>query len=734
MGRGVSMGEGAMASATGGGPARALAAWATPVRLLALALAFVAAVIAGVIGFSVNQPWLGVDLNFDPRAGGAVVQSAVGPARAIPPGTVIVAVSGGGDRLRLERNDLTGQVDGSFGPFADFQRFMTRQGRYAAMMREPQMTLTDSGGRYWTIAPTWGRPLSTFGVDFWIGVVVGVVAWLTSAAIFVFRPREASARYMLLSGFAMLFCAPMGVMYSARELALPETAFYLINGVNFLGGSLFSAALLALLLYYPKTLAPRWVGLLVVGIYLAWYATQALGWFADLTFARRFLTLCGLGGSFVLSGVHWRGTRRDPVARAALGWFLLSWVVVASAFVAIVLAPQMFGVDTSTVEPYGFLLFLLIYGGLAVGIMRYRLFELGEWWGRIMAWTLGLLLLAGLDMLFLAGLRLSTELSLSLALLICGLGWLPLRGLVAERVLGRGKTDDRALFEGVVQIGLTAQPADQLSQWVAVLRRRFDPLRLDVAEGAERARLEDDGVALVTPALPGIPALRLEYARGGRGLFSPGDAVQADALADMLRFVFDSRDAYERGVVGERRRIAGDIHDNLGASLLSALHSRDGERKDRFIREGLADLRSIVTEPTGAEAGLAETLAASRKEMAERLQARDIALDWPLRDTPAEGVSSGVAQSLRAMLREITNNIVKHARAQRVRVALVREAGALVLTVEDDGVGFDPATVTAGAGLGGLAERAARHGGTVEWSRGPAGRGTSLSVRLSLAA
>jgi signal transduction histidine kinase len=722
-----------MALATGGGLARALAARATPVRLLALALAFVVAVIAGVIGFSVNQPWLGVDMNFDTRAGGAVVQSAAGPGRAIPAGTVIVAVSAGGDRLRLERNDLTGQVDGSFGPFADFQRFMARQGRYAAMMREPQMTLTDSAGRDWTIQPTWGRPIWTFGVDFWIGVVVGVVAWLTSAAIFVFRPKEASARYMLLSGFAMLFCAPMGVMYSARELALPETAFYLINGVNFLGGSLYSAALLALLLYYPKVLAPRWVGFLVVGIYLAWYAAQALGWFSDLTFARRFLTLCGLGGCFVLSGVHWRGTRRDPVARAALGWFLLSWVVVASAFVAIVLAPQMFGVDTSAVEPYGFLLFLLIYGGLAVGIMRYRLFELGEWWGRIMAWTLGLLLLAGLDMLFLAGLQLSTELSLSLALLICGLGWLPLRGLIAERVLGRGKPDDRALFEGVVQIGLTAQPADQLAQWVAVLRRRFDPLRLDVGEGAERARLEDDGVALVTPALPGLPALRLEYARGGRALFSPGDVAQADALADMLRFVFDNRDAYERGVVGERRRIAGDIHDNLGASLLSALHSRDGERKDRYIREGLADLRSIVTEPTGADAGLAETLAASRKEMAERLQARDIALDWPLHDAPGEGVSSGVAQSLRAMLREITNNIVKHARAERVRVTLAREADALVLTVEDDGVGFDPAAVTAGAGLGGLTERAARHGGAVEWSKGAGGQGTRALVRLPLA-
>lgn len=707
---------------------------AAPTRRLALALVFVALVIGAVIGVSVHQPWLGVDMTFDTRAGGAVVRASQGPSAAIPAGTVIVEIAGGGDRLRLERDDLTGQVDGSFGAFAEFQRFMSRQGRYAAMMRQPDLTLTDAAGRAWTIAPEWGRPISTFGVDFWIGVIVGVVSWLISAAIFVFRPRESSARYMLLSGLAMLFCAPIGVIYSARELALPETAFYLINGINFLGGSLFSAAVLALLLYYPRRLAPPWVGWAVVGVFLAWYVAQALGWFPDLTFARRFLTLCALAGCFALGAVHWRLTRRDPIARAALGWFLLSWVVVATAFAAIVLAPQMFGVDTSAVEPYGFLLFLLIYGGLAVGIMRYRLFELGAWWGRIMAWTLGLILLAGLDMLFLAGVRLSGELSLSLALLICGLVWLPMRGWIGERLLRRSRADDRALFEGVVQIGLTKSPGEQLAEWVAVLRRRYDPLRLDVAEGGARARLEADGLALVTPALHGLPALRLEYARGGRGLFSPADVSQADALADMLRFVFDSRDAYERGVVMERKRIAGDIHDNLGANLLSALHSRDGARKDAYIRETLADLRAIVTEPTGQDADWAETLAGARKEMAERLEARGIVLAWAMPPEPPAEVDAKVILSLRAMLREITNNIVKHAEARNVRVDLACEGPHLVLAVEDDGRGFDLAGVAPGAGLDGLRERAARHGGGVAWSKGRDGGGTCVTVRVKAAA
>ena len=58
----------------------------------------------------------------------------------------------------------------------------------------------------------------------------------------------------------MMICAPAGVMYAERELAIPELDFYLINGANFFAGNLASAAFFALLLYYPKQIAPRWAG------------------------------------------------------------------------------------------------------------------------------------------------------------------------------------------------------------------------------------------------------------------------------------------------------------------------------------------------------------------------------------------------------------------------------------------------------------------------------------------
>ncbi len=701
-----------------------------PLQRLALALLVVIAVLGGAIGFAAGQPWLGLTLQYDARAGGAVVRAATGPAQAVPVGTVVVAVSGGGDRLRIEPNDLTTQVDGSFGPFADFQRFMQRQGRFAAMQRGPQLTLTDAAGRDWTIRPRAHRPITSLGIELWIGLVVGAFSWLMAAAIAAFRPKDISARYVLLSGAAMLACAPMGPLYTSRELGLPTLAFYLINGCNFLGGSLFAAAIFVTLLYYPKPLAPRWVGLAVIGVFLIWYVAQAMGLFADLTFARRFLVMCALIGAFILSAVHWRRTRRDPIARAALSWFVLSWVVVVSAFAFTILAPQMFGADTSAAEPFAFLLFLLVYVGLAVGIMRYRLFELGVWWVRIVTWTLGLALLVALDMALLVGLQLSAGISLSLALLVCGLIWLPVRTWIADRLLRRRKTDERATFEGVIQVALAPSAATRTERWAAVLRDRFDPLSVAPAEPTPTARLEQDGLALLTPALHGVPSLRLEYPHAGRALFTPSDLAQVGDLMNMLGVVADGRDAYERGIVNERRRIAGDIHDNLGATLLGALHSRDQARKDHYIRDGLSDLRSIVADLGADEHGLLDVLARARHEMAERLQAQGVELDWPLISHLPQTMEPKRIYALRAMLRELTNNVVKHAQAKAVRVGLDFGAQGLLLTYDDDGLGFDPAAATAGSGLAGLAARAARYGGEVRWSPRRDGPGTHVAIRL----
>src|SRR5690606_30720983 len=129
-------------------------------------------------------------------------------------------------------------------------------------------------------------------------------------------------------------------------------------------------------------------------------------------------------------------------------------VVGSGVFGLLILLPQMFGFDTTGVQAYSFLLFVLVYAGLGFGILRYRLFGLDEWWARIITWMAAVALLVVLDLLFLLQLQLSSGLSLSLSLLICGVLWLPLRGWLAERFLGRKAGDGRDAFKAVVDVAL----------------------------------------------------------------------------------------------------------------------------------------------------------------------------------------------------------------------------------------------------------------------------------------
>ena len=52
------------------------------------------------------------------------------------------------------------------------------------------------------MTPQPARPVSNLPVDFWVQIFVGFFAWTVSASVWVFRPQEASARYLLLTGLS----------------------------------------------------------------------------------------------------------------------------------------------------------------------------------------------------------------------------------------------------------------------------------------------------------------------------------------------------------------------------------------------------------------------------------------------------------------------------------------------------------------------------------------------------
>lgn len=679
-----------------------------------------------------QRPWLGMRLA--PSDMGVVLVSARGPAVEIPLGTVITAVENANDRVELTAFDLTTEPDGAMGDYTQYERFLKRQTRLERIQKSERVFFTAVDGTRHEVEPVAdGRPLADFPPDFWVQCVVGLVAWLVSAAVFAFRPHEPAARYLLLSGVATLIFAPAAAVYTTRELAVDGTLLRWASDLNFFGGSLFAASFVALLLVYPRRIAPRWVGIAVVVLYVVWFVLQQVGVFESMTFARRFLVMVGVATTFVLAAVHWRGTGRDPLGRAALQWFLLSWVVGTGVFTIFILLPQTFGVDTSPIQGYAFLLFLLVYGGLAFGILRYRLFDLGLWWRRALSWAVMVLLLVLFDMLFLYGLHLTVSASLSLALLVCGVFWIPARGFLWNRFIARRADRTADLLDKTTAVALT--PADdhgRAKRWQELMQLLFAPLEISICDGAAvtAVQIEQDGLVMRIPAADGLPGLRLAYAHGGRSLFRPDDAALATELIFMTGHLLDSLAAYHKGVNEERSRMARDMHDNIGAQLLAALHSCEPATKDARIREALADLRECVNHPATGTASLDEMLANLRMETAERLEAVGMTLRWesPM-DDPA-GLARTTVHALRSIIREAVSNAIRHANAREMSIHIRNQNSELTLEIDDDGCGFDPDTHHDGNGLINLRERLKSVGGSHEIRSN--GDGTRIAVRIPI--
>lgn len=199
----------------------------------------------------------------------------------------------------------------------------------------------------------------------------------------------------------------------------------------------------------------------------------------------------------------------------------------------------------------------------------------------------------------------------------------------------------------------------------------------------------------------------------------------------------------------ERRRIALDLHDGLGQSL--SLIKLSIEQSAKLLAEGSAmkaseSLRQLTPRVEEALAELRRVSTELRPLMLDDLGLLPT-LSWFFREFDA--VCSGVVLektidvaeyevpvalhiTLYRILQEAFHNIVKHAVADRVRVRLDRSGDALHLVIEDNGRGFDPATVkwegqTRGLGLLSMKERASLSGGTYHLNSAP-GKGTCIRV------
>jgi len=657
----------------------------SPLALLSAATIFGLLFSAYCVFLASQAVWHNIDWRW--RDGAAELTSS--PLNSqLSAGARIVAISDGDVSLALEQVDFTEEPDGNLPSYTAYRSFTQRQSQLATLLQSPQLKLIDDAGLAHPIGYQNQRPLSDLPAAFWVQIFVGLAAWLICSAVGAYKTQDASARYLVISGGSTLLFASLAAIYSTRELAIDGQLFRLLSDLNFLGGMMFAATLVCVLWHYPKQLGSSWVPPTIILVAIAWFALQQLGAFESMIVGRRLPVLLALLASFTLSFMQWRNTRGDPIARAALQWFLLSWLLTSTVFSALIFLPQLLGFQTGQLQGYSFLLFLILYLGLALGISRFRLFGLGKWWLSVLSTLATLVILFLVDLLMVAALQLKGEQALSLSVIAAGLTWLPVRNFLWRLLKGDTKQNRTGWFGDIIEIAFASNSHEKDRLWQTLLTRCFNPLYCEVIANIPAPRLSDNGLILALPGSDERAALAISYAQGGKRLFSPEDLDLAAELLEILAHAEQSRDAYQRGVDSERARIAQDLHDNIGASLLAGLHRKDLPTAQASIRSAINEMRTIVNGLTARNTEVEVMLADLRYECERRLNDADITLNW-VHDAQSNPLLPYVIyQNYVSIIREIIANVINHSEADTLTITVDCSNNTLVTHIEDNGIGL----------------------------------------------
>jgi ligand-binding sensor domain-containing protein/two-component sensor histidine kinase len=194
-----------------------------------------------------------------------------------------------------------------------------------------------------------------------------------------------------------------------------------------------------------------------------------------------------------------------------------------------------------------------------------------------------------------------------------------------------------------------------------------------------------------------------------------------------------------------RNRIASDLHDDIGSTLtniniLSSLSRRNlnepvqaREFLDRITEEVNSSsqaLDDIIWSVNTSNDGLDETAARMRRYAAELFDAGNVRYEFELDpDLSQRKLSMEQRRDFYLVFKETLNNIFKHADAKNVWINVQIEKGNLVMSVRDDGKGFDVNAETHRNGLKNLRARVNRWNGYIQVRSSP-GMGTMIVVNL----
>ncbi|HEX2030527.1 MAG TPA: histidine kinase [Actinomycetota bacterium] len=481
-----------------------------------------------------------------------------------------------------------------------------------------------------------------------------------------------------------------------------------------------------------------------------------------------------------LASLVLRFRRSAPDVRQQIKWFLFGVTMLAAWFVASVVAERFGGLPLRLDQALGALAFISLPIGAAIGILRYRLFDIDVVVNRAVLYAILAAVFTAVYVGVVVGLGAlvgtrGNALLTAVATALIAVGFHPVRErarhLANRLVYGKRATPYELLSEFSQRVGETYSAEDVLPRIARLIGEGTGAARSTVwlrlgNELHSAASWPDAGeplvVALEGDALPDVPSGRAfpvrhqgellgalsVLPRAGEELTPTQESLlsdlagQAGLVLRNVRLIEELRASRKRLVAAqdeERRRLERNIHDGAQQQLVAlavklrlveTTAARDPEKAATMAGQVKAELQAALEDLRDLARGIYPPLLADKGlPAALEAQARKSAL--PVEVHP-DGVGRYPPEAEAAVyfcVLEALQNAAKYAEASRIDVRLEAADGELRFKVADDGRGFDPATTPLGSGLRNMADRLEALGGSLQIGSAVGG-GTTVGGRI----
>ncbi len=656
---------------------------------------------------------------------------------ALHSGMVIQAVTApGADPVVLHASNSPFDPNTVAKTFSRFNQLLEHNRQVATLFSSPPVQLITPHKTISLELTT--RPLQSFPLAYWATAISVLFSSLIAVGILSARRRDLAARLLATSAILFMLLSMFTSAYTHRILFLDPPVFEFYLSIQHLFGNTFSFAMLSMMCIYPQRLIGRklLIFLLFVEPLLFWLNDQ-FQWVLLPLHTYFFNSFLAFLLFVVAASVQVYLSRRDPLSTAQIRWFLMSFFTMPVLDIFLYLLPV--ALDKPPIIPLWVvqMSFIISFIGLSLGIARYRLFDVERWWFKTWIWLLAGILLVIIDISLLAIIPVDSMEALVLSVVIVAWLYFPVRQWIWEKIAKAPDTQLENYLPMLAESVFNSEAGGQSAQcWKHCLEEIFQPITVEASsQPVEKPRIDSSGLSLLVPNIY-YPqeSIKLSGRNKGTRLFHKDDPTLASAVNQMISTMLSIKNTSQQAAQQERHRIMRDLHDDVGANILSMIYRAENETQAQYARDTLKLLRESIyalddTKPTRLDSAIFQW----QQDAIQRTQDAKVKLIWQ-DSRQTGGIRLNARQKINTgrALREVISNALQHAQAKQISITLNMLQQTLVICIENDGEILPLSEWVEGKGIHNIKTRIKELGGEVTWQTSNQPKRLRVEMRLPL--